>query len=199
MRSFFDEYLPACLGLVLESRRRVFLFRVPTPESVVFTPPPNPTTRRVRHHPTNHPEEAMNVLLLAVAVAVASPPQAPALPQAPPVRVQLDDHERRLRELEAKAGIVPKPLPTAKASAPPVAQTYTLVPPGMHAHRTADGRVIVHGNENFGNAAAHAGIARPWIRIAEAGQRVPYATVRPPATFGGVFYGGGCPAGGCPR
>lgn len=79
----------------------------------------------------------------------------------------------------------------AAISIAPQRQSYgpTVVPSGMHAHQTIDGRTIIHGNENLGSASAHMGIASPWIRTAEAGQ-----------TVYGIGYGssGGCPGGQCP-
>lgn len=67
-----------------------------------------------------------------------------------------------------------------------------VVPPGHHAHVRLDGTVVIHGNENLGNAAAHAGIARPWVRTAEAGQVVRVAA---PAFR---TYTLPCPDGRCP-
>lgn len=52
------------------------------------------------------------------------------------------------------------------------AQNIIVVPSGQHAHRMSDGRILVHGNQNYGNASAHAGIALPWVQMAEAGQRI---------------------------
>lgn len=54
-----------------------------------------------------------------------------------------------------------------------VKQSLTVVPPGHHAHVTTDGRTIVHGDWNYGNPAAHAGVAYPWPKVAFPGQAVP--------------------------
>lgn len=101
------------------------------------------------------------------------------------------------------AALPPAPVPMATYAAPPgdgwawtgaawtrpfpgsSAVTFQVVPAGSHAHVTTDGVTVTHGNENFGSVAAHAGIARPWIRVAEAGQRIRVA--------------GNCPNGQCPR
>lgn len=76
------------------------------------------------------------------------------------------------------------------------AQYQTVVPAGYHAHQRQDGTVIVHGDENFGDPVAHAGIARPWPKIATAGQTVRGAVVQPRAQR--VIYGSSCPGGVCP-
>lgn len=39
--------------------------------------------------------------------------------------------------------------------------------PNTHAHQMMDGGVLVHSDSNMGNAAAHAGVAYPWVRIGE--------------------------------
>lgn len=58
--------------------------------------------------------------------------------------------------------IPPAPLPNA-----------AVVPAGYHAHRRLDGTVFVHGDENYGSAAAHAGVTLPWPKVALAGQVCP--------------------------
>lgn len=87
-----------------------------------------------------------------------------------------------------------------------------VVPPGMHAHRRADGSVIVHGDENYGDPAAHAGVVGAgWPKIAVAGQPVPGGGFGATAGVGiggftatagfarpTVGAGGGCPGGVCP-
>lgn len=92
-----------------------------------------------------------------------------------------DGQTWRLQETGAAISITPQYQP----------QSYggTVVPSGMHAHTTYDGRTIIHGNENLGSASAHVGIAPPWVRTAEAGQ-----------TVYGIGYGASssCPPGGCP-
>ncbi len=62
--------------------------------------------------------------------------------------------------------------PSAVSVPQAVFYSQTVVPPGMHAHRTETGEVIIHGDENRGSAAAHAGITYPWYKIATAGQTV---------------------------
>lgn len=79
-----------------------------------------------------------------------------------------------------------------------------VVPTGQHAHRKLDGTVFVHRNENMGNAAAHQGVAYPWIRTAEAGQYV--GSPQPsysPSPYTGQTYSlpsssSNCPGGNCP-
>lgn len=76
-------------------------------------------------------------------------------------------------------------------STAPKASTVSLVtvPAGMHAHKMADGSTMIHGDENFGNAAAHAGVVgRNWPKPAYAGQTVSIST------SGDGF----CPTGTCP-
>jgi len=46
------------------------------------------------------------------------------------------------------------------------------IPPGYHAHTRTDGSVFIHGNENVGNAEAHAGVERPWPKTGVAGDTV---------------------------
>lgn len=57
---------------------------------------------------------------------------------------------------------------------PPVVvnKTAEVIPPGHHSHVTTDGRTIVHADSNYGNAAAHAGIAYPWLIVGRPGQVV---------------------------
>lgn len=110
-----------------------------------------------------------------------------------PLERRLTNVEWRLSQIENKLGMYPTTPHVAPAAA------TTVVPPGMHAHRTEDGRIIVHGNENLGNAAAHQGIAHPWIRVAEAGQSV--VTAQPITTATSSYsatYSSGCPNGVCP-
>lgn len=76
----------------------------------------------------------------------------------------------------------------ATAKAVPAA---TVVPTGFHAHTTTDGRTVVHADSNFGNAAAHAGIAWPWPKTATAGQVVQYALP--------TYQFQSCPNGQCPQ
>lgn len=91
----------------------------------------------------------------------------------------------RLVETGAAISIAPSQFVTRPIQAPSVG----VIPAGQHAHRTTDGRTIIHGNENMGNAAAHQGIAYPWIRTGEAGQTV-YGV--------GGFGASNCPGGNCP-
>lgn len=71
---------------------------------------------------------------------------------------------------------------------------FTRVPAGSHAHTLEDGTVIVHGDENHGNAAAHEGIAYPWYKTARAGDTVFIGA--PPRS---PFATENCPDGNCPR
>ena len=85
---------------------------------------------------------------------------------------------------------------------PPVVvnKTAEVIPPGHHSHVTTDGRTIVHADSNYGNAAAHAGIEWPWLKVATAGQVVQSAP-DPPAfapSYGLPVRSGNCPGGVCP-
>lgn len=115
----------------------------------------------------------------------------------PPLENRVADLERRVRLLEGQIYALtdPKLRPvTAKEEQKQQTQSTVTVPPGYHAHRTTDGRVIVHGNENLGNADAHEGVAHPWIRIAEGGQ-----TVQTQQTYSYQSYSStSCPNGVCP-
>lgn len=82
-------------------------------------------------------------MFAVIAFALATPPQFTVVNKCPPVTVV-----------------------NRTATAP---QT---VPPGHHAHRKADGTIIVHADSNYGNAAAHAGIVWPWPKVAYPGQVV---------------------------
>lgn len=46
------------------------------------------------------------------------------------------------------------------------------IPPGFHAHTRTDGSTFIHGNENFGLAGPHEGVAPPWKKSGVAGQTV---------------------------
>jgi hypothetical protein len=59
----------------------------------------------------------------------------------------------------------------------------TVVPAGHHAHRKIDGSIVIHGDWNYGSASAHQGIARPWPKIAVAGQTVPQPMQGPPVRY----------------
>jgi hypothetical protein len=55
--------------------------------------------------------------------------------------------------------------------------TLTVVPRRMHAHRMKDGSVMVHGDDNYGDPAAHVGVSGAnWPKIAVAGQTVAVST-----------------------
>lgn len=47
------------------------------------------------------------------------------------------------------------------------------IPQGYHAHRTIDGRIIIHSDKHYGDPRAHVGIAYPWVKIAKAGDPIP--------------------------
>lgn len=102
------------------------------------------------------------LLLLTASVGVSDPPRY--VPDPPKLEQRVSDLEQRVAQLEKQLNPVVKPQPIVSNS--------VVVPAGSHAHTTIDGKVIIHGNENLGNAAAHQGIAYPWIRTAEAGQVV---------------------------
>lgn len=107
--------------------------------------------------------------------------------------VDASNFDRRLYELERRLGTgVTAPL---AAAAVPTARAVA-VPPGHHAHRTTDGRVIVHSDTNHGNAAAHAGVQWPWPKVAYAGQVVASSTTVTAATSAPLAVAS-CPAGGC--
>lgn len=118
--------------------------------------------------------------------------------------------EIRVANLEAR--MAPASTLPAVTQRPPV----TVVPPGHHTHTTVDGRTIVHADSNYGNAAAHAGVAWPWPKTAVAGQAV-YTGGTGLGPTPGHWYGGGyqgvpqfttvrafaaddgsCPGGNCP-
>lgn len=75
---------------------------------------------------------------------------------------------------------------------PSLVKQAVTIPPGYHAHTRADGSTFIHGDENFGKAAPHAGVARPWSKTGLPGQTVIVdetaftASVEP------------CPGGVCP-
>lgn len=124
-------------------------------------------------------------LLLTLVVAQ---PQLPPLPQAPPLEQRVSDLERRVAVLEQ-----PRSAPTAAAP-----RAY-VIPAGYHAHRTVDGRTIVHSDALNGNAAAHAGIAPPWVKTATAGQTVYLSPGTAAVSTGATYYqSSGCPSGFCP-
>lgn len=160
-------------------------------------------------------EEAMKAIFKIIAIAAvaltvmavhASAAELYVPPKAPPVDevqdARLDAHDvamarilERLENLEIIAGAIidkqpPLKAPRVMATAPVVRSTSVVVPPGHHAHETVTGEVIIHGNENMGSAAAHAGIARPWVRIAEAGEVV--------SSGWAAVSQDGCPPVGCP-
>lgn len=56
--------------------------------------------------------------------------------------------------------------------APSNGKQIVTIPPGYHAHTRTDGTTFVHGDENFGDPAAHAGVARPWPKTGFPGQTV---------------------------
>lgn len=183
------------------------------------------------------------VVLIAVCLAVLiAPPaaaqQPAATPDPSPVIARLDGHDLAIAQLKAevealKARLTTPPPARVVASAavapvvtpPPVPVRITqasfsgIVPPGMHAHRRVDGSVFVHSHANLNDPAAHAGVAPPWVQIAQAGEYVPpqpVAGFAPAAVTGAVTYQpvpafgtfstvthssgsfGGCPGGVCP-
>lgn len=58
------------------------------------------------------------------------------------------------------------------AAAPAASAVASVVPLGFHAHTKIDGTTIVHSDDNFGSASAHAGVALPWPKTAFAGQTI---------------------------
>lgn len=72
-----------------------------------------------------------------------------------------------------------------------------VIPPGHHAHTRADGSVFIHGDENFGDPSAHAGVARPWPKTGFPGQTVivDKGTLDAPAS---ILTADPCPEGVCP-
>lgn len=72
-----------------------------------------------------------------------------------------------------------------------------VVPPGHHAHTRADGSTFIHGDENYGDPAAHAGVARPWPKTGFPGQTVIVDEVvsNAPAS---ILAADPCPGGVCP-
>lgn len=119
------------------------------------------------------------------------PPPGYQLPKSPVYEVQEPDRRT-----------VSAPLPSVKS---------VVVPPNHHAHRTISGEVIVHHDSNHGDPIAHQGIARPWVKVAKAGQIVSVSTsgfvsggyVSAPSYSRSVVVERtrsvkGCPPGGCP-
>jgi len=77
-----------------------------------------------------------------------------------------------------------------------------VVPAGHHAHRYPDGTTLIHGNDNLGKAAPHAGLAYPWTRIAEAGQTVKAPPAKEPSFIPLQSFfpsAQSCPDGKCPN
>lgn len=66
----------------------------------------------------------------------------------------------------------PRPALPPQVTVPAPQVTAVIVPPGHHAHRATDGRVIIHGDWNHGDPAAHAGVPYPWPKVAFPGQAV---------------------------
>lgn len=114
-------------------------------------------------------------------------------------------HDDRLAALEKQVAALTAAVDRVLGAQQP---QQVVVPAGSHAHVTTDGRTIIHSNANLGSAAAHVGIAPPWIRTAEAGQTVTMGANATQSTFTrqGPFVStshtvqsaGGCPPGGCP-
>jgi hypothetical protein len=157
------------------------------------------------------------VALALCVLGVKARAQGYVPPKAPPVdevqNARLDAHEvamarilDRLESLESRLAMgTPHPNPPPQVGrgqlkAPPVVMetrsapqslrvAANRIPPGHHAHQTITGEVIVHSDANLGNAAAHHGIARPWVRIAEAGEIV---------GSGQWAVDSDCPVGDCP-
>lgn len=178
------------------------------------------------------------VVLIAVCLAVLiAPPaaaqQPAATPDPSPVIARLDGHDLAIAQLKAevealKARLTTPPPARVVASAavapvvtpPPVPVRITqasfsgVVPPGMHAHRRVDGSVFVHGPESHGDPHAHAGVAPPWVQIAQAGEYVPptgpawpglqsapaqsFPTTVPFTFSQNTVMSSGCPGGVCP-
>lgn len=82
----------------------------------------------------------------------------------------------------------------------PPRRTAVVVPAGHHAHTRIDGTTFIHGDENYGLAAPHAGVERPWPKTGLPGQTVivdePLAVTIPKSTD--VFAAADCPNGRCP-
>lgn len=73
------------------------------------------------------------------------------------------------------------------------------IPKGFHAHTKADGTVIVHSDENVGDAKAHEGIVHPWKKAARGGETLLVndnaVAVAAPNPFAAADP---CPNGRCP-
>ena len=85
-----------------------------------------------------------------------------------------------------------------------------VIPPGYHAHRTLDGKILVHRYKSGGNAEAHKNVAYPWVVIARAGQVINNTKSQPSLSIMPRFinpvvplrivpYRNGCPGGNCPK
>ena len=132
-----------------------------------------------------------SLLLMTAAMGHSDPSHI--VPDPSPLEQRVTDLETRMQRLEnLLLASQPKVVPVPAKTAP------TVVPPGMHAHRKLDGTIIVHGNENLGNAQAHEGIAHPWPRIAEAGQTVTNTSIGSSYSATYSIQSSGCPNGVCP-
>jgi len=82
-------------------------------------------------------------------------------------------------------------------AAPVTVKRAVVIPPGHHAHTRADGSTFIHGDENFGNPAAHTGVSRPWPKTGFPGQTVIVDEVvsNAPAS---ILAADPCPGGVCP-
>jgi hypothetical protein len=135
--------------------------------------------------------------LMMLTVAIGHPADPSRITSADPSRIEqrVTDLERRVRQLEGQLYALTDPKNRVQTTPTP-----TVVPPGHHAHVKQDGTVIVHGNENMGNHEAHAGIAYPYVRIAEAGQPVPTSQTQSynyQSTYS--YQSSSCPNGVCPQ
>lgn len=137
----------------------------------------------------------MGSLLMLLAFAGTVPTQEPSL--------DFGSFDRRLTALEQRVADLEKARSLAAPAVPqsvhvPAPRLFT-VPSGFHAHRTVDGRTIVHHDSNHGNAAAHASVAHPWVKSAVAGQTVFVSSDgQGVASSAQYFQSSSCPGGVCP-
>jgi hypothetical protein len=112
--------------------------------------------------------------------------------------------EARVTALEQRVAALeqPRQAATVRPAVPvaPAQPRAVVVPQGMHAHVTVDGRTIIHGDHLNGNAAAHAGVPHPWHKSAVAGQTVYLTPGTQGVTASAQYYGqSACPGGVCPQ
>lgn len=162
---------------------------------------------------------AVLVLVLVVgAVGAQTPPQVPALPQAPPLERRVSDLERRMAAVEAKLGgaVVPAvgtAAPAATGWQQPAAAPQVMHPVGSVVKGADGGDLVCTANGTWQPVAAAAGavpvnvfgaVAQPtaWgttvvTTPGVAGPAAFQSFGAAPAQSGGLFGGSVCGPNGC--